>query len=286
LEPLAKIKIGTCAWSFDDWRGVFYPEGLASTERLTQYARHFGSVEVDSTFYAAPDPRVVAHWAEITPEDFVFSCKVPREITHERRLREVAVPFAAFLESLQPLGSKLGCVLLQLPPSFQPARDETAFRDFIRELPPQPRFAVEFRHAKWHLPRIVHLLEEHRVCWAWTDVTSLDHQHEGAFEFLPQTTDFNYVRLLGDQERRGHSSEAPRYGELLWPRDASLENWATRIRQRLEEHSPVFIYANNQFEGFAPATAQRLSALLGLPVTDFSPPISSAEDSAGQLTLL
>ena len=148
LDPLDTIKIGTCAWSYDDWRGGFYPEHLPPAERLAYYAQHFRAVEVDATFYHAPAPNVARHWAEATPPDFVFSCKAPREITHERRLRDCAEPLEAFLRSLDPLGEKLGCVLVQLPPSFRPRQDEAALREFVRALPRSMRFAIEFRdHA-------------------------------------------------------------------------------------------------------------------------------------------
>lgn len=274
LDSLDKIKIGTCAWSYEDWRGVFYPEHLPPAERLPFYARHFSSVEVDSTFYAAPARRTSQHWYEATPANFTFSCKLPREITHERRLRAAADPLSAFLHSIEPLGEKLGCVLLQLPASFRPRQDEPALRDFVRALPSRVPFVIEFRHHDWHQPRIVRLLEEHRIGWAWTDVTPLDHQQEGAFEFLPQTTDLLYLRLLGDLEKKYGADGKPihTYRELLWPRDASLENWATRLRQRLAEASRVFIHTSNHFEGFAPQTARRLAVLLELP----APPLPSA----------
>jgi uncharacterized protein YecE (DUF72 family) len=289
LDPLAKIKIGTCAWSFEDWRGVFYPEHLPPGDRLAFYAQHFHSVEVDSTFYAAPAPKVALHWYEVTPPDFVFACKLPREITHDRRLRDCAEPLDAFLRSVHPLGEKLGCILVQMPPSFRPRQDEKALRAFVRDLPSHVRFAFEFRHHDWHQPRIVHLLEEHRVCWVWTDVTPLDHQQEGAFEFLPQTADFVYLRLLGDLERKyasdGRALHA--YRELLWPRDASLENWATRLRSRITEVSNLFIYANNHFEGFAPKSCHRLAALLDLPTRALPEPGGAEPDAtSGQMSLL
>ena len=86
VDDLAKIKIGTCAWSYDDWRGVFYPGHLPASERLAFYTQHFTSVEVDSTFYHAPAPHVTAHWSEVAPAGFVFSPKLTREII----LRSVA----------------------------------------------------------------------------------------------------------------------------------------------------------------------------------------------------
>lgn len=289
MDPLDKIKIGTCAWSYEDWRGVFYPDHLPPGERLAFYAQYFSSVEVDSTFYAPPALKVAQHWHEVTPPGFSFTCKLPREITHERRLRDCAEPLATFLHSIEPLGEKLACVLIQLPPSFRPRQDAAALRAFVRGLPRQVRFAIEFRHHDWHLPRIVHLLEEQRVGWVWTDVTPLDHQQEGAFEILPETTDFVYLRLLGDLEKKyaedGHRLHT--YRDLMWPRDASLENWATRLRQRLSDVSSVFLQVSNQFEGFAPKTAHRLAALLELPLRALPDPgLTDPDAASGQIRLL
>ncbi len=282
------IKIGTCAWSFDDWSGVFYPSHLPPAERLSYYAQHFSTVEVDSTFYHAPAAHVARQWAQITPPDFVFACKAPREITHQRRLRACAEIMDAFLRSLDPLGEKLGPVLIQLPPSFRVQRDEKALLEFVRVLPRSLRFAVEFRHPGWHLPRIIHLLEEHRVCWVWTDTTALGHQEEGAFEFLPQTADFAYVRLLGDLRTHygGDGRTLNRYSEILWPRDLSLENWAARIRQHAAELDPSLVYLNNHFEGFSPLSACRLSALLGMNVAQFHRADPQIPPSDPQLPLL
>jgi uncharacterized protein YecE (DUF72 family) len=268
LESCANIKIGTCAWTYDDWRGVFYPEHFPAAERLEYYARHLPAVEVDSTFYHAPTAHAAAHWAEVTPPDFAFACKLPREITHEHKLRDSAELVQEFVSALAPLGEKLWCVVAQLPPFFQPRRDESALREFVRHLPRHVRFAIEFRHADWHHPRIAHLLEEHRVAWVWNDLTSLDHQQEGAFEFLPDTADFLYVRLMGDLEKKygADGRTIHHYRQLMWPRDAALENWATRLRQAAESHRRIFVALSNHFEGFAPHSAQRLGERLGLPI--------------------
>lgn len=280
------IKLGTCAWSFDDWREGFYPAHLPPAERLPFYAQHFRAVEVDATFYHAPAPHIAQHWAEATPPSFTFACKAPREITHERRLRDCTEAMEAFVRSLDPLGEKLGCVLVQLPPSFRVRGDEKALREFVRALPRSVRFAIEFRHRGWHLPRIVHLLEEHRVCWVWTDTTPLDHQQEGAFEFLPETTDFAYVRLLGHLATKyaADGRTVHRYTELQWPRDVSMENWATRLRQRAAELHPMLVFLNNHFEGFAPLSVRRLAGLLGLTVPAFGAEAPSPSDT--QLPLL
>jgi len=271
VDAPANIKIGTCAWSYEDWRDVFYPGHLPAAERLEFYGRHLPAVEVDSTFYHAPSPQVAAHWAEITPPDFAFACKLTREITHERKLRDAAEPLREFVDALAPLGRKLWCVLVQLPPFFTPARDETALRDFVRHLPTDVRFAIEFRHAGWHHPRIAHLLQEHGVAWVWNDLTGADHADEGAFELQPDTTDFLYVRLMGDLEKK-YGPDGQRihhYRELFWPRERALESWAVRIRQAAPEHRRIFVAVSNHFEGFAPHTARRLGERLGF---SFPPP--------------
>jgi uncharacterized protein YecE (DUF72 family) len=274
------IRIGTCAWSFDDWRGAFYPEHLPATEWLQYYARHYSTVEVDSTFYHPPATHVTAHWAEVTPDGFVFSPKLPREITHERKLRDWREPFDAFVAGIQPLGQKLGSVLIQLPPYFEPRHDEHALRDFVRHLPPEIRFAIEFRNPAWHMPRFAHLLEEHRVCWVWNDVTTLEHSSEAAFGFWPQTTDFVYLRLMGDLDSKYDPVAGERihhYREIMWPRDAALDNWAEKIRSALQHGQRALVYSSNHFEGFAPASAVRLGRKLGLAME-----LPSNEEMRGQ----
>lgn len=286
LDPSRKIRTGTCAWSYEDWKGGFYPVGLPPGERLAYYATHFDAVEVDSTFYHAPTQKMTRHWAEITPEGFVFACKMPRGITHERRLRDCDEAVEHLLQGLDPLGEKLACVLIQLPPSFRLKHDEAALRQFLKQLPRSVRFAVEFRHHEWHLPRIAEQLEENRVCWAWTDVTSAETQMEGAFEFLPRTADFGYVRFLGDIEDKYDADGERKYSyhELAWPRDVALENWVTRLKHEAEDLSSCLTFCANHFEGFGPGTAQRVSALLGKPTHLFAQ--AEPPDDGGQMTLL
>lgn len=290
MDAPANIKIGTCAWTYDDWRGVYYPEHFPAGERLEFYAKYLPAVEVDSTFYHAPTEQAVAHWAAVTPPDFAFACKLPQEITHQQRLRDSTESLRGFLAALAPLEKKLWCVVVQLPPSFQPRRDEAALRAFVQQLPAEVRFAIEFRHPDWHLPRIAHLLEEHRVAWVWNDLTALDHQKEGAFEFLPDTTDFLYVRLMGDLEKKygADGRKIHRYRELMWPRDAALESWSVRLRQAADEHRRIFVAISNHFEGYAPQTAQRLGERLGFSLT--LPDLAAMEEKTpaddGQLDLL
>ncbi len=263
------LHIGTCAWSYDDWRGVFYPGHLPQSEWLAWYARHLPTVEIDSTFYSAPSLQTAAHWLDATPDHFRFTCKLPREITHERRLRDCSGQTRAFLDALAPLRAKLGPILIQLPPTFAPERDESALKEFIMELPRDFSFAVEFRHGDWHLPRIVRFFEQEKICWVWTDTTPLAMQNRAAFEFLPQTADCLYVRLLGDLAAKYHADGSRihrRYHGIEWPRDASLESWAIKLQKHLADASCIYVFAGNHFEGFSPLTCQRFARLFGMSI--------------------
>jgi uncharacterized protein YecE (DUF72 family) len=287
LDSFTSISIGACAWSFADWRGVLYPEHLPENQRLAHYARYLRAVEIDSTFYGPPSRKTAQHWLEATPPNFRFTCKMPREITHARKLHGCRGDLAQFLRSLEPLASKLGCILIQLPPYFHHPKDEPALREFIRELPAGFHFAVEFRDPAWHAPRVVHLLQDHGVCWAWNDLTPVDHRNEGAFAFLPRTADFLYLRLLGDLTTKYDEGKRRfTYRSLLWPRNASLESWALKITQERQNVSEVFAMASNHFEGFAPLTCQRLAARLQIEITLPKMETDEAAPGGEQLELL
>jgi uncharacterized protein YecE (DUF72 family) len=263
-----KIRIGSCAWSFEDWRGVFYPLDLPETHWLEFYANYFTSVEVDSTFHAVPPENSVRRWVQVTPTDFRFACKLPRQITHTCRLHDCTAELNAFLQAIEPLGPKLGVILIQLPPSFAPKDGKLALRNFLGQLPRDFRFAIEFRHAGWHRPQFIRLLEKHRICWVWADTTPLNERNLAPFEFLPRTSDFLYLRLLGDYATKydvdgGHVHH---YKKLLWKREAALESWSLKIERHLSEVRNVWAFVGNHFEGFAPGTCQRFAQRLGLKV--------------------
>lgn len=286
LTAQQKIRLGSCAWSFEEWRGNFYPAELPAARWLEFYSHYFPAVEVDSTFYHVPAETAVRRWAEHTPASFRFACKLPREITHVRQLRDCEKELAAFLRALEPLGPKLQVILVQLPPFFAPKDSRTALREFLQQLPRDFRFAFEFRHPGWHRPQIISLLEKHRVCWVWADTSPLNERNLAPFEFLPLTTDFLYLRLLGDYATKYDpgGERVHRYGKLLWKREAALESWALKIERHLAETRSVWSFVNNHFEGFAPETCQRLANRLG-----FDLPLPSAEETAsadpGQLDL-
>jgi uncharacterized protein YecE (DUF72 family) len=272
-----KIRIGSCAWSFEDWHGAFYPLDLPESHWLEFYANYLPAVEVDSTFHAAPAENSVRRWVEMTPAGFRFTCKLPRQITHTCRLRDCTAELNSFFRAIEPLGPKLQVILIQLPPSFAPRDGKPALRKFLEQLSRDFRFAIEFRHAGWHRPQFIRLVEKYRICWAWADTTPLNERNLAPFEFLPRTTDFLYLRLLGDYATKydvdgGH---VHRYKKLMWKREAALESWSLKIERHLPEVRNVWAFVGNHFEGFAPETCQRLAQRLG-----FDLPLPAETDQA------
>ena len=289
LTEQHKIRIGAVACSYPDWQNAFYPAELPESEWLEFYARYFPAVEIDSTFYRVPEENAVRRWVEQTPASFRFSCKLPREITHVCKLRDCTAELNAFLRAIEPLDAKLQVVLIQLPPSFTPKDGRQPLRKFLTQLPKGFRFAIEFRSLGWHRPNIIRLLEQCRICWVWADTSPLNERNLAPFEFLPLTTDFFYVRLLGDYATKydGAGKFVHRYDKLLWKREAALESWALKIERHLSEVRNVWGFVSNHFEGFAPETAQRLAQRLGfeLPLPSETEKVVSEHERA-QLDLL
>jgi uncharacterized protein YecE (DUF72 family) len=283
---LNTIHIGSCGWNYQDWRGSFYPTDLPRERWLAWYARVFHAVEIDSTFFGSPSAGTVARWLSAAPAHFRFTCKAPRLITHGLRLRGCEQAMESFLETMHPLRGRLGAVLVQLPRSFAPERDGAALRDFVRGLPGGWRFAVEFQHPEWHQPRFAKLLEDHGVCWAWTDTTTLREQFQGPFGFLPETADFLYLRLVGDWRTRCGADGKPKhhYRERLWSRSSAIADWALRLRK--QDAKNLYVMCGNHFEGYAPATCRDLGAHLGQAFTLQAPAAQPLPGHPRQLQLL
>jgi uncharacterized protein YecE (DUF72 family) len=139
------LAVGCAMWSYAPWQGRFLPGPLSPRERLRRYATWCNAVEGNTTFYATPALSTVRSWAEQTAPDFRFVLKLPKAITHERRLADVAEPLRAFLAAIEPLGPRVHALWIQLPPSFSPA-DLGTLAGFLRLLPPGHRYCVEVRH--------------------------------------------------------------------------------------------------------------------------------------------
>jgi uncharacterized protein YecE (DUF72 family) len=228
------------------------------------YAKTFETVEVDSTFYAIPQASTVENWYKRTPDNFTFSLKLPREITHEHVLRKSSFGILdEFCERVLVLQEKLGAVLIQLPPQFE-ANDENvrALLEFLPRLPEEIRFAVEFRSRDWLRGETLEVLGKYNVALCLTEGSWIPTAM--IFEAAKQqTVNFAYVRFMGERD-------LARFDIVQRPMDANLELWRELLVEISANASQIFVYISNFYEGFAPASANKLKQLCGQGIVDFS----------------
>lgn len=250
----APIRVGTQGWNYDAWVGPFYPDGTRPVDYLAVYARAFDTVEVDSTFYAVPPVKTIRGWATRTPPGFTFALKVPQEITHERRLRNAAEPAELFFDRARELGEKLGPVLIQLGPEFAPG-ELPALAHFLPILPPDIRFALEFRQRGWIHDGVMALLAEHNVGLALTDGRWIPRKQMLQLASRP-TADFVYLRWMGPDR------SIVDYSRVQVDRLHELEMWSGVILPLAEKGRTIYGYVNNHFAGHSPASVRDLQRLL------------------------
>ena len=289
-----EVRVGISGWRYPPWRGVFYPKGLAQKDELAFASRTFRSIEINGTFYALQRPDDFAAWAEATPDDFVFSVKGPRYISHILRLRDAKVPLANFFASgVLRLGSKLGPILWQFPPNFR--FDPERLAQFFALLPRDTqtaaalahhhndkiksrawlqtdancalRYAMEIRHESFRTPDFIKLLRKFGVALVCADTVEWPR-------LMDVTSDFVYCRLHGSEVLYASGYD-----------DASLDLWARRVTDWARGGEPadaeraldapgrkratrdVFVYFDNDVKVRAPFDAQalqeRVDRLLG-----------------------
>ena len=227
------IHIGCSGWNYAAWREVFYPKGLPTNRWLEHYAQHFSTVEVNSTFYRLAKPEAVARWATQVPDDFIFSVKASRYLSHIKRLANLGEGVKRFYASIEPLirAGKLGPVLWQLPPNFK--RDDERLANALRELP-AGRHCFEFRESSWFVPEVYELLREHGAA-----LVIGDRPEVSKFQTHEMTADWTFVRFhYGSRGRRGNYSAS------------ELDTWKRRVTRWRRERE-LFLYFNNDWEGFA-----------------------------------
>lgn len=268
-----RVYIGMAGWTYADWRGDFYPKGLVQKKELEWASTQVTSIELNGSFYSLQKPPSWIAWRDATPEDFVFSVKAPRFITHIRRLDDVAEPLANFFASgLLALGPKLGPILWQLPPSqeFEPylleqfltllphtttqavalAQDRSgrmSGREYLVTDAERPvRHAIEVRHHSFASPAFVDLARAYDVAIVYGDSA-------GKWPVIDEaTTDFRYARL--------HADEAKYPGGFYAPAD--LELWASTVRGWNDSGLDAYVYFDNDTKVRAPHDAMSLIALL------------------------
>jgi uncharacterized protein YecE (DUF72 family) len=251
MKNSGTIRVGIGGWVFPPWRGAFYPPGMRQAEELAYASRHVSAIEINGTFYRIQTPASFKKWRDETPDDFVFSLKAPRFLTHRTELAS-AEPYMArfFASGLLDLRDKLGPILWQFAPTKQ--FDEADLAAFLKLLPRaidgRPlRHVIEARHKSFDSPAFADLLRERGVALA-----RVDDSHYP--EFAELTADFIYLRLrrCAEEEPTGYQPDA-------------LNSWAERVEGWAAEGRDVFLYFINGAKIRAPAAAQALIGRLWPP---------------------
>jgi len=234
--------IGTSGWHYDHWRDIFYPAKLTRAKWLEFYAGHFTTVELNNSFYRLPSETAFANWYNSSPPDFTFAVKVSRFITHIKRLKNSEEALDNFINRAKILGDKLGPLLYQLPPNMH--RHDEVLESFLSNLPRGIRHVFEFRHHSWLEEKVFAILRKYNVGLCVFDMPFLSCP-------LVATTDFAYIRFHGSGELYSSCYS-----------DEELADWAKKLADLAANLEAVYIYFNNDVEGFAVRNAKTLCSYL------------------------
>lgn len=236
------IRIGTSGWYYDHWKGRFYPEDLPKSKWFGYYAQHFDTVEVNNTFYHLPKEQTLKNWHSQAGENFLYTVKANRYITHIKRLKDTSDALKRFFDAVALLKKNLGPVLYQLPPSLH--KDLDRLGAFIKLLGKRPPAIFEFRHKSWYEDDTFELLEKHRVAFCIHDLADLATPRTITAETI-------YIRFHGTTGRYSGNYT-----------DKMLAGWAEWIQQNAKFVKTVYAYFNNDISGYAVKNAKTLRALL------------------------
>ncbi|MFH1374101.1 MAG: DUF72 domain-containing protein [bacterium] len=251
------IRVGTSGYSFEDWRGPFYPADIEKGKMLDHYVRHFPTVEINSTYYRIPHPAVMANIVRKAPPGFDFMIKVPQSMTHRRM--DIADDLAKFTEALKPIeeSGKLSGLLAQFPFSFKFSPDSLDYLSICREaLAPRPLF-VEFRHAGWENRTMYDRLRSENIGYVSVDEPALPGLMN---PHLVTTTDTAYIRLHGRNSQQWWDGGKLRYDYSY--SEQELLVWLEKIYKARDKVKRLYAFFNNCHLGQAVANAVDFMRLL------------------------
>ena len=254
-----QLYIGCSGWSYTSWQGPFYPTDINKNLQLPFYSEVFNYVEIDSTFYNIPSESMVRNWNKRTPDNFRFTVKFPKVITHDKRLMNAEKELSLFYDRMEPLKGKILALLIQLPPSFELKEGLESLRrsDFFFD--DTFRYAIEVRHRSWFNELAYNLFQNSNISLAWSQMDRLQ---------TPPivTTDFIYLRLIGD--RSIHESN---FGKLQIDRRIEMEKWAEKIKETKNNEKDIktaIVAANNHYGGFGPGTVNIFREMMDMDPID------------------
>ncbi len=239
------VHVGTMGWSYNFWKGGFYPDDLDPARFLEYYSEQFDTVEVDSTFYRIPSEHTIMEWEKQVPSGFLFSLKFPRKITHIKMLQNADEETDVFLKRAELLGEKLGSLLIQLPPNFKD-EDFTILGSFLDKLPNRFRYAVELRNQAMLCLELYKTLREHNVVLAWADSFSNPAVSE-------MTGGFIYLRWEGDRKKVNGT-----LGRVEIDQTGYTETWAKKLRTYEGKETQIFGYFSKYYSGLPTEDARQL----------------------------
>lgn len=258
------LYVGTVSWSKADWVGSFYPNHLKPAEFLETYTRTFRTVEIDSTFYSIPQRSMVCGWRDRTPEGFVFAAKIPRAITHQKVLKDCQKELSSFLKNMEPLGNKLGPLLLQFPYFNKNAfasreQFDKLLRPFLDGLPKDFRFSVEIRNKNWISWDFLELLRDRSVGFTLLAQAWMPPIDKLAKALDLVTGDFCYVRFMGD--RKDLESKTQRFDRLLDDKTDEMMMWASELKKIVARGPKTYTFFSNYYAGYGPGSATLFAEL-------------------------
>jgi uncharacterized protein YecE (DUF72 family) len=243
------LHLGTIGWSYNFWKGNFYPNKTASRDFLSYYATKFDTVEVDSTFYRIPTEQAITNWKNQTPKNFLFSLKFPSVITHIKMLKDCERETNVFLERTKLLGEKLGSLLLQFPATFG-INHLHDLDNFLHKLPKTNHYVVEVRNEAFLHEEFYSVLRANNVALAWVDSPNMPQTGE-------VTSDFLYVRWEGDR-----SKVKGTLGKIEVDIKENLQIWADKLKPFLSQQRHLFGYFGKYYSGYPPSDINSLLNLV------------------------
>jgi len=238
---IPKVLIGTSGWSYEHWRGSFYPNNLKTKDFFEYYLRYFTTVEINYTFYKLPSEKTVLYWKKNSPKNFIFAIKASRYITHIKKLKDPKKSLKTFFNRIKLLKPKLGPILFQTPPNWH--MDLKRLEDFIMALDKNYQYAFEFRDKSSLKPDIFKLLKKYKVALCIYDL-------EGFQTPIEITTNFVYIRLHGPK-----SAYSGSYSKK------ALKKYSEIIKKLKKDKLNVFCYFNNDERGYAVKNALHLKKI-------------------------
>lgn len=237
------FNIGTSGWSYSGWLGNFYPQKIKSNLILPYYASILDSVELNNSFYQIPKEKNVVNWVELTPPNFIFSCKANRHITHFQKLKDSTETVDKLLKAFSKFEEKLGPILFQFPPWWK--IEIPTLKQFIYQLPKNYLYTFEFRNKSWFCEELYEVLDKNQMSLCF-----YDHKMYRSPEIV--TSSFIYIRMHGPHEQAYQGAYE----------DLTLREYTDKFINWHKKGKTIYCYFDNDEKANAPKDAQRLNQLL------------------------